>query len=64
MLANHGQWEEGKIAMTELKHLSPAEVSKILGVATSTSCRMRQTGLNRLNQWGHAGGARSEEEGQ
>lgn len=50
--------------MTELKHLSPAEVSKILGVATSTSCRMRQTGLNRLNQWGHAGGARSEEEGQ
>jgi predicted DNA-binding transcriptional regulator AlpA len=37
--------------MTELKLLSPSEVSKILGFATSTLCRMRQTGTGPRCVW-------------
>lgn len=37
--------------MTELQLLSPTEVSKILGVATSTLCRMRQTGTGPRCVW-------------
>ena len=37
--------------MTELKLLSPTEVSKILGVATSTLCRMRQSGTGPRCVW-------------
>jgi hypothetical protein len=37
--------------MTELKLLSPSQVSKILGVAPSTLCRMRQSGTGTRCVW-------------
>ena len=40
-----------KEVMTELHLLSPAEVSKILGVTRSTLCRLRQEGKGPRFVW-------------
>lgn len=37
--------------MTELRLLSPAEVAKILAIAPSTLCRMRQSGTGPRCVW-------------
>ena len=40
-----------KEVMTELHLVSPAEVSKILGVTSSTLCRLRQAGKGPRFVW-------------